>query len=87
MVGFYAMSVADLQAKALDYDRVATLLYQVPIVDGATSTDLALAKTSDGRAFSGFAPPDGADGFWAVGLLCGSCQIPAPIAVAILNPT
>lgn len=86
IVAFYAtpMTVAELEAKALDYDRIATVLYQVPIVDGATSVDLTLAKTSDGTPFTDFSRTDG---FWAVGLLCSTCQIPAPIAVAILNPT
>ena len=87
MVGFYAMSRAELEKKALNYREVATELYEIPIVDGATTVDLALAKTSDGKTFSGFTAPNGADGFWAVGLVCSSCQIPAPIAVAILNPT
>ena len=85
LVGYYpGMTVADLQARALDYDRISpTTLYQVAILDGARSADLATTANALGQPFPGFAQTSGV---WAVGLLCSSCQVPAPIAISILNP-
>jgi hypothetical protein len=84
VVGYYDMTVAGLEKKALDYDRIATVLYTVPIDAGATHVDLASATTSTGQPFTGFTA---GTGFWAIGLRCSTCQLPAPIAVAIVNPT
>lgn len=87
LVGYYpGLSVADLQARCLDYDRIpGSTLYQVAIPQGATSADLATTQTAAGVAFPGFVGLS--SGVWAVGLLCSSCQVPAPVAIAILNPT
>ena len=85
LLGHYEGLVADLQASCLDYDRIAgSTLYQVPIVGGATNVDLATTKTAAGVAFTGFSP---LSGVWAVGLLCSTCQVPAPVAISILNPS
>jgi len=84
ILGYYeGMTVSDLQTRFLDIDRIATSLYQMPLVDGARSADLAMAKDETGAAFSGF---DRTGGVWAVALLCSSCQVPAPVALSILTP-
>jgi len=84
MVGYYeGLTVADLQARFFDIDRIATSLYKMPILDGAKTADLSQAATLAGEAFPGFGRTAGV---WALGLLCSSCQVPAPIAVAILAP-
>jgi hypothetical protein len=85
MVGFYpGMTVADLQARFLDIDRIAgSSLYQMAIPTGAKHADLANAKDSNGVAFPGFARTDGV---WAVAILCSKCQVPAPIILSILEP-
>lgn len=87
LLGFYPdMTVADLQAQALDYDRIPTAtIYHVAILDGARSVDLATAQTDAGQAFSGFGQTT--DGIWAVALQCSGCYLPSPIAVVILNPS
>jgi hypothetical protein len=84
LVGYYAgKTVADLEAQFLDIELIATSLFQVSIPTGARTADLANAKDAGGAAFPGFAMRDGV---WAVGLLCSTCQIPAPVALSILQP-
>jgi hypothetical protein len=84
LVGYYeGMTVQQLQSRCLDFDLIATTLYRVDIPIGPKSVDLATTKTSAGAPFAGFTPNNGV---WAVGLMCSSCQVPAPIAVAILSP-
>jgi hypothetical protein len=85
LLGYYdGMSVAALQAQCLDYDRLPNAtLYHVAIPTGDRSANLANTRTTAGVAFTGFTPMNGV---WAVGLLCSTCQVPAPLAIAILNP-
>jgi hypothetical protein len=85
-LGYYEMSVADLQARCLDFDRIATAMYRATIPTGDKSIDLATAQTDQGERFSGFAGRT-TSGFWGVALMCSACQSPAPIAVTILNPS
>ncbi|MBN2577127.1 MAG: hypothetical protein JXP73_21370 [Deltaproteobacteria bacterium] len=84
-LGFYPnMTATDLSAQALDYDRIpGATFYNVAIVKGARSANLADAKTKDGQAFSGF---DQTDGLWLVAIECSECYLPAPVAVVGLNP-
>jgi hypothetical protein len=83
IVGHYDMDVAGLQAQALDYEIIANPLYRARVPIGNQSIDLASTATADGTPFAGFTP---ATGTWAIGLLCSQCQVPAPVAVVILNP-
>jgi hypothetical protein len=83
IVGHYDMSIADFQTRCLDYDRIATAFYKATVPPGEHSLDLATTKMDDGTAFTGFSPTTG---FWAVALTCTKCQVPAPVAVAIVNP-
>ncbi len=85
LVGYYdGMTIAQLQTRCLDFDLIATTLYRVDIPIGPKQADLTTAVTENGGIpFAGFTPNNGV---WAVGLMCSSCQVPAPIAVAILNP-
>lgn len=85
IVGFYqGMTVADLQAKFLNIQLIATAMYQAPIPAGQKSLDLGVTKDAGGTAFPGFTSTDGV---WAVALMCSTCQVPAPVALAILTPT
>jgi hypothetical protein len=84
MVGFYqGKTVADLEADFLNIQISATALYQMPVPTGAKFVDLANAKDASGAAFPGF---DRSDGTWAVAVLCSKCQVPAPVAMSILQP-
>jgi hypothetical protein len=83
IVGHYDMTIDEFQTRCLDYDRIATAFYKAAVPAGEHSLDLATAKTADGTAFAGFTPTTG---FWAVALTCTKCQVPAPVAVAIVNP-
>ena len=85
LLGYYpGMQPSDLQSQFLNIQQLANPLYQMSF-NGAqtTSADLADAKDSKGNAFAGFTSNSGT---WAVGLLCSSCQNPAPVALTILNP-
>jgi hypothetical protein len=85
MVGFYqGKSIAQLEAEFLNIEISATALYQMPVPPGAKFVDLANAKDATGAAFPGF---DRTDGIWAVAVLCSKCQVPAPVAMSILQPT
>ena len=83
MVGYYeGKTVADLQAMFKDIDMIATTLWRVDIPTGRKYMDLHEAKTDAGAAFPGFT----GTGVYAVALLCSSCQVPAPVALSILQP-
>jgi hypothetical protein len=85
IVGFYqGMTVAQLQTSFLNIELIATSLYRGPIPAGQKYLDLATTKDAGGASFTGFTS---VDGVWAVAVMCGSCQVPAPIALAILKPT
>jgi hypothetical protein len=74
-----------LAANALNYDRIdGATYYKLAISGGKRSADLAEVKTDSGQPFAGFSDTDG---LWVIALECGKCYLPAPIAVAVLNPT
>jgi hypothetical protein len=75
------MQVSDLQAQFLNIQTLANPLYQMST--SGESANLADAKDANGNAFSGFTSTSGT---WALGLLCSTCQNPAPIALTILQP-
>ncbi len=84
-LGYYDQyTVATLQQRFLDLDRIATLFYELPVADGATSVDLSAAVSATDGKFAGFTRTNGV---WAVALRCSTCSVPAPIAVAILSPS
>jgi hypothetical protein len=84
-LGFYQnMTITDLEAHFLDLDRIATTFYELPLSGTVKQADLTSAATAGGAKFGGFAQTDG---IWAVALRCGGCEVPAPVAVAILNPS
>ena len=86
LLAFYpGYDAAKLAANALDYDRVpGATYYKATIPGGVRSADLADVKTDSGQAFTGFTTTDG---LWVVALQCSKCYLPAPLAVAILNPS
>jgi hypothetical protein len=86
LLAFYpGYDTATLAEHALDYDRIpGATYYKATIPGGKNSADLAEAKTDQGEAFTGF---NTTDGLWVVALQCSKCYLPAPVAVAILNPT
>ncbi|TPV96501.1 MAG: hypothetical protein B7733_04420 [Myxococcales bacterium FL481] len=83
LLGYYqGMTPADLQAKILDLELIATTLWELDVPQGKTA-DLTQATAADGSRFSGFV--DG--GTWVLGLMCSTCQNPAPRVLTILQPT
>jgi hypothetical protein len=85
LLGFYAgMSVADLESDILDLELNATALWELPLTGGRTA-DLGRARERDGGAlFAGFARPE--PGVWVMGLMCSTCQNPAPVVLTVLEP-
>jgi hypothetical protein len=86
LLAFYpGYDTSKLAENALNYDRIpGATYYKATIPGGKNSADLAEAKTDKGEAFTGF---NTTDGLWVVALQCSKCYLPAPVAVAILNPT
>lgn len=83
-LGFYKDATpASLQAKFLDMDRTAEPFYELALSGDEKKANLTSAVTSDGKKFAGFTQTNG---IWAVALRCSTCEVPAPIALAILNP-
>ena len=86
LVAFYeGMTPETLEEKFLDIELLFTSLYEVDIPEGDRSIDLAKAKERNtGESFPGFTRTDGV---WAIGLLCETCQNPAPVFMGVLEPT
>jgi hypothetical protein len=88
LLGFYeGMTVGEIQSKIKDLELIATTLWEVEI-SGEQSVDLADTKerTDSGKAGDRFPGFTSTDGVWLVGLMCSSCQSPAPVALAVLDP-
>jgi len=85
LLGFYqGKTAADLQTNFTDIEQIATTLYEVPVTKGDRSVDLAKATVKGGTdAFPGFTQTDGV---WAMAVTCSQCQVPAPVALTILQP-
>jgi hypothetical protein len=86
LLGFYAgMTVPDLEAGILDLELMATSLWEVRLTGGRTA-DLASARArGENIPFPGFARDEA--GVWAMGLMCSTCQNPAPVVLSILEPS
>jgi len=85
LLGFYEdMTPDELQAQIFDLELIATGLWKLELKSGRTA-DLARARAVDGgEAFPGFERD--AEGTWLLGLMCKTCQNPAPVLLAILEP-
>jgi hypothetical protein len=85
LIGFYeGMTAADLEAQIFDLELLATSLWEIELTGGRTA-DLAKAKEREsGARFSGFERDE--EGLWVLGLMCNTCQNPAPIVLATLQP-
>jgi hypothetical protein len=86
-VAHYDMTLDQLQNRVREMEDIATAKYKIDLskVLGSTTADLSKAEdVTSGKTFSGFTPTDGV---WALALECSTCYVPAPIVVAILNPS
>jgi len=81
VVGHYSQSPAELEAKFLDLDTIATKYYRANI-DAGSVLDFSTLKDSSGASFPGVDDT----GTWLVGLICGNCRNPAPWYMTILKP-
>jgi len=85
LLGFYqGKTAADLMTSFTDIEQIATTLYEVPVAKGVRNVDLAKATVKGGTdVFPGFTQTDGV---WAMAVTCSQCQVPAPVALTILQP-
>jgi len=85
MLTFYQdKDVGFLEENVFDIELVATRIWEIA-QDGGRETDLALALDREtGEPFAGFETES--DGVWLFGLLCSSCQNPAPLVLTVLDP-
>jgi hypothetical protein len=82
VVGHYAETPEQLEAKFLDLDSIATNYYRANITAGSVLDFTTLKDDKTGASFTGV---DGT-GTWMVGLICGNCRNPAPWYMTILKP-
>jgi hypothetical protein len=85
LLGFYeGMTAADLEAEIFDLELLASSLWEIELTGGRTA-DLAKAKERGSRdPFPGFERDE--EGLWVLGLMCKTCQNPAPVVLATLQP-
>jgi hypothetical protein len=85
-LGFYqGKTVADIEAQIFDLELIATSLWDIRLTSGFRTADLATAtERTTAAPFSGFTTS--APGIWLLALTCSSCQNPAPVVLAVLNP-
>ena len=86
LLGFYAgLTVSELEQQIMDLELIATSLWEIELGGGRTA-DLAAAQgRENGGSFPGFGGD--ADGVWLLGLMCSTCQNPAPVVLAVLEPS
>jgi hypothetical protein len=85
LIGFFqGMTVSQVETQMFDLETLASTLWQITLT-GKRTANLALAQDrTTGELFPGFLRTDGV---WAVGLRCTTCQNPAPLVLAILDPS
>jgi hypothetical protein len=81
IVGHYTQSLSQLESQFLDLQTIAQDLYTAETRYG-TTLDFTTLKDSAGNSFTGVT----SDGTWLVGLICGTCQNPAPWYLSVLTP-
>jgi hypothetical protein len=85
LLGFYpGMTVAEIEQDILDLELNAGSLWELTLT-GGRSADLARARRrGDGASFAGFSQAEA--GVWMMGLMCSTCQNPAPVVLTVLEP-
>lgn len=87
LLAFYeGRDVRYLEDNIFDIELMATSIWELPI-DNKREANLSEAKLRDGadsENFEGFETD--AEGVWLIGLLCSTCQNPAPVLLSILVP-
>ena len=81
---FQGATVADIQAKFFDIEIVATSLWDLDLSGGHTADLSQAIDRKTGAPFTGF---DLGAGVWLLALTCSTCQNPAPVILAILEPS
>jgi len=85
LLAFYEdATIAELESEIMDLELIATLRWDIEY-SGGHSVDLTQGVRRDtGDPFAGFPNPN--SGIWLLGLMCGTCQNPAPLLLSVLDP-
>jgi hypothetical protein len=87
LLGYYqGMTVADIQAKFFDLELMATSLWDLGLSSVYTADLSQAVDRRTGAPFAGFAGRT-SDGVWLLALSCSTCQNPAPVILAVLDPS
>jgi hypothetical protein len=78
-------SLADIQANFMDIELMATSLWDLELIGGYTADLSQAIERTSGEPFAGFG--GASDGVWGLGLICGTCQNPAPVIFTVLDPS
>ncbi len=86
LLGFYAgTTVTALEQQIMDLELIATSLWELELTGGRTANLERARERGGGASFSGFARDQA--GVWVMGLMCSTCQNPAPVVLSILEPS
>ncbi|MSQ02577.1 MAG: hypothetical protein EXR71_11935 [Myxococcales bacterium] len=77
---FQDTDLVALEANFLDLETLATRTWSAPHLAGVRADLAALLADDDQTPFPGFDDT----GLWLVALLCGSCPVPAPLALTLV---
>jgi hypothetical protein len=64
---------------------MATSLWEVRLTGGRTADLRAAVERGENTPFPGFDRDEA--GVWVMGLMCSTCQNPAPVVLSILEPS
>lgn len=78
-------SLADIQANFMDIELMATSLWDLDLIGGYTADLSQAIERTSGAPFVGFG--GASDGVWVLGLICSTCQNPAPVIFTVLDPS
>jgi len=90
LVAFYEDTTPEqLEEQIFDIELIATDIWEIRDFGGGRRADLAAARhreddDTQGDFFDGFAGHG--EGTWLLGLMCSTCQNPAPMVLSVLKP-
>jgi len=86
LLAYYADKTPEqLQEQIFDIEMIATDIWEIEEYGGGRRADLRNARHREtNEFFSGFGDRTG--GTWLLGLMCSTCQNPAPVVLTVINP-
>src|SRR5262249_51905109 len=90
LLAYYeGMTPQDLESEIFDIEMIATDIWEIQDYGGGRSAHLRNARhrqanREHGDYFDGFGGRP--EGTWLLGLMCSTCQNPAPVVLSVLAP-